>query len=284
LQSIGVNISFLGWMMFAVPVAIVLTVASCFTLILVFLRDNRPIQPELIECKPVEQSRKLTGNRRIVITVLIVTIMFWLTGSYLGITVASVTAIPLVVFTLTGVISGNDVRTLPWDTLLLVAGGLSLGVALQQTDLLNYYSAKIVELGFNPVTVLIILAYLAMLIANFMSASAIVTVLIPLAFVGVPIMVPIPPTIAARGTPNSKALVTPDFLPNEVIKGVMAATTIAVAAALDIIIDVNMVVIINPKSRFLGFVPEMRTANWKKRSSSFVFFIANARKKPPSIS
>jgi len=186
LQNIGVKISFLGWMVFAVPVAIVLTVASCVTLILFFLRDNTPIKPELIECKPVEQSENLTGKRRIVITVLIVTILFWLTGSYLGITVASVTAIPLVVFTLTGVISGNEVRTLPWDTLLLVAGGLSLGVALQQTELLNYYSTKIVALGFNPITVLIILAYMAMLIANFMSASAIVTVLIPLAFVILP--------------------------------------------------------------------------------------------------
>ena len=105
-----------------------------------------------------------------------------------------------------------------------------------------------------------------------------------MAFVGVPIMVPIPPTIAASGTPSNRAFVTPDFFPNEVINGVMAATTIAVAAALDIIMDVSMVVIINPNSRLLGFVPEMRTANWKKRSSNFVFFIANAKKKPPSMS
>jgi len=186
LENIGVKIGFLDWMIFAVPVAIVLTVISCFVLRLVFLKENTPIQTELIESKPAENSRELIVNRRIVITVLIVTILLWVTSSYLGITVASVTAIPLVFLTLTGVISGIDVRSLPWDTLLLVAGGLSLGVALQKTELLNYYSVKIVELGLNPIIVLVILGYLAMVIANFMSASAIVTVLIPIAFVIVP--------------------------------------------------------------------------------------------------
>lgn len=186
LENIGVKISFLDWMLFAVPVAITLTVISCFTLRAVFLKDNTPIEPELIDSKPAEHSQKLIAQRRIVIAILTVTILFWLTGSYLGITVASVTAIPLVFLTLTGIVSGNDVRNLPWDTLLLVAGGLSLGVALQHTQLLNYYAAKMVDSGLSPITVLAIFAYLAMFIANFMSASAIVTVLIPLAFVILP--------------------------------------------------------------------------------------------------
>ena len=117
LENIGVKIGFLDWMIFAVPVAIVLTVISCFVLRLVFLKENTPIQTELIESKPAENSRELIVNRRIVITVLIVTILLWVTSSYLGITVASVTAIPLVFLTLTGVISGIDVRSLPCKVL-----------------------------------------------------------------------------------------------------------------------------------------------------------------------
>jgi len=114
--------------------------------------------------------------------VLIVTILLWLTGSRLGITVASVTAIPLVFLTLTGIVSARDVRTLPWETLFLVAGGLSLGVALQKTGLLSVYTARVSNLGLSPVIFLIVFAYAAMVIANFMSASAIVTILIPLLF------------------------------------------------------------------------------------------------------
>src|SRR5262245_2273849 len=188
LETIGVRISFIDWMIFGVPVAIALTVISCLVLRRVFLKENNPIPTELIISKPAEQSRELIVNRRIVIAVLTVTVLLWVASSYIGITVASVTAVPLVFLTLTGVISGLDVRTLPWETLLLVAGGLSLGVALQQTKLLDYYSAKFVELGLNPIVILVILAYTAMTVANFMSASAIVTVLIPIAFVILPSM------------------------------------------------------------------------------------------------
>jgi sodium-dependent dicarboxylate transporter 2/3/5 len=186
LANNGIHISFLDWMIFAIPIAIVLTVISGFVLIMLFLKDNTPIDPELIERKPVEQTRTMKVNRRIVISILIVTILLWLTGSYLGISVASVTAVPLVVLTLTGIVTGKDVRGLSWDTLLLVAGGLSLGAALQRTELFGYYTAKLVELGLGPMPVLLILGYLGMVVANFMSASAIVTIVVPLAFVMLP--------------------------------------------------------------------------------------------------
>ena len=186
LANNGIYISFLDWMIFAVPIAIVLTVLSGLVLIILFLRDNTPIDPELIKHKPVEQTLRMKVHRRIVICILIVTILLWLTGSYLEISVASVTAVPLVVFTLTGIVTGKDVRGLPWDTLLLVAGGLSLGAALQRTELFGHYTGKLVELGLGPITVLLILAYLGMVVANFMSASALVTIMVPLAFVMLP--------------------------------------------------------------------------------------------------
>ena len=186
LENIGVSISFLDWMLFAVPISIVLTATSYFLLILIFLRDNTPIKAELLRSKNEVLSDKMKANRRIVISILVVTILLWLSGSFLGITVASVTAVPLVFLTLSGIITTKEVRALPWDTLLLVAGGLSLGVALQRTDLLGYYTYKIVELGLNPMTILFALAYFTMLIANFMSASAITSLLIPVAFVVIP--------------------------------------------------------------------------------------------------
>ena len=182
LDNKGIGVSFLDWMVFAVPVAVTLTVASYFLLRMLYLKQGVQIHSELIQSKPPEMSPKMIRNRRIVVVVLIVTILLWLTGSRLGITVASVTAIPLVFLTLTGIVSARDVRTLPWETLFLVAGGLSLGVALQKTGLLSVYTARVSNLGLSPVIFLIVFAYAAMVIANFMSASAIVTILIPLLF------------------------------------------------------------------------------------------------------
>jgi hypothetical protein len=48
--------------------------------------------------------------------------------------------------------------------------------------------------------------------------------------------------------------------------------------------EATIVVDINPIRRFLGFVPEIFNVYLNNDSSSLVFVIAAARKKPPNIS
>jgi hypothetical protein len=97
-------------------------------------------------------------------------------------------------------------------------------------------------------------------------------------------MVAIPPIVAAIGIPRSSAFAKPDCFPRDKRSGMTAAKTIAVVAVLDISMEAVIVVIIKPMSRFLGFVPDIFRVNLKRVSSSFVLVIADARKKPPSIS
>ena len=100
---------------------------------------------------------------------------------------------------------------------------------------------------------------------------------------GVPIMVPIPPVVAAMAIPKSKALVVPDSFPNDFKSGRTAAITMAVVAVLLINIDATIVVSINPISKFTGLAPENFIVNLKSASSSLVLVIAAARKNPPNI-
>ena len=88
--------------------------------------------------------------------------------------------------TLTGVITGDDVKTLPWDTLFLVAGGLSLGEALESTGILEHYANQMKTINISPVAFLIIFAYITMIFTNIMSNAAASTVLIPLALAILP--------------------------------------------------------------------------------------------------
>ena len=74
-----------------------------------------------------------------------------MTTSLHGIRVAAVCAVPLVVLTLTGVLDGKDIRGLSWDTLLLVAGGLSLGLALEHTGLLEHYAKMLIGMQLNSI-------------------------------------------------------------------------------------------------------------------------------------
>jgi hypothetical protein len=62
------------------------------------------------------------------------------------------------------------------------------------------------------------------------------------------------------------------------------ATTIAVAAVFDITMEATIVVDIIPIIRFLGFLPDILNVYLNSASSSLVFVIAAARKKPPSMS
>jgi sodium-dependent dicarboxylate transporter 2/3/5 len=104
----------------------------------------------------------------------------WLTTSFHGIKVAAICAVPLVVFTLTRILEGKDVQGLPWDTLLLVAGGLSLGLALENTGLLNHYAQKLIVLNINSYVLIAVFAFITMLVSNIMSNTAASTVMIPL--------------------------------------------------------------------------------------------------------
>ena len=66
----------------------------------------------------------------------------WLTEKLHGIPASVVSFLPIILLTMTGIINGDDVRKLPWDTLMLVAGGLALGLAIKETGLASLLCGK----------------------------------------------------------------------------------------------------------------------------------------------
>lgn len=180
LKSAGIIMEFIDWMKFGVPLAIVLTAVCCLALILIYIKDTTPISLDFLEDQKSDTSPEIARKRKIVSIVIIVTVGLWLTTSLHGLKVASICAIPLVVLTVTKVLEGKDIQGLPWDTLLLVAGGLSLGLALEQTGLLSHYAQKLLTLGLSSMILIFIFAFLTMLVSNIMSNTAASTVMIPL--------------------------------------------------------------------------------------------------------
>jgi solute carrier family 13 (sodium-dependent dicarboxylate transporter), member 2/3/5 len=180
LANENITVSFIDWMKYGTPVAVILTAVSCFALIWIFIKDKTPISLAFLENQKQDTSREFILKRRIVLVVLVVTVTLWLTSSLHGLTVSSICAIPLVFLTLTRVLDGKDIRGLPWDALLLVAGGLSLGIALEHSGLLNHYAQKLITMEINSVVLIFILAFLTMIVSNVMSHTAASTIMIPL--------------------------------------------------------------------------------------------------------
>ena len=81
------------------------------------------------------------------------------------------------------IVTSDDVRKLPWDTLMLVAGGLSLGLAIKETGLAAYYVSKLQEYNLNAMAIIIGFSFLTVLMSNIMSNTAATTLLIPIAII-----------------------------------------------------------------------------------------------------
>jgi sodium-dependent dicarboxylate transporter 2/3/5 len=170
------SIDFITWIFYGLPVAIVLTGLAWWMLVRLFMRDAEPIS---------WQSRKhteevSTSQRWTVLIILAVTLFLWLSSPFHSLSASAVSAVPLVFLPLTGILKGEDIRSMGWDTLLLVAGGLSLGTALQHTGLLDLYAHRIAEFEVPKVVFYFMLAYATMVFSNIMSNTATSTVLIPL--------------------------------------------------------------------------------------------------------
>lgn len=181
LENADLSIDFLRWMLYGAPLAVLFTAVGFFVLARRFVRENQPLALDFLDKGSGEATVAMsTAKSRVVKVVLAVTLLLWLTSSLHHLSVSAVSAIPIVIFTMTGVLDANDVRGLPWDTLLLVAGGLSLGLALQETGILNHYAQRIATIKLDQIMLLCIFAFATMLFSNIMSNTATSTVLIPL--------------------------------------------------------------------------------------------------------
>jgi sodium-dependent dicarboxylate transporter 2/3/5 len=82
---------------------------------------------------------------------------------------------------MTQVLGAADVRGLPWDTLMLVAGGLSLGAAVVDTGLADRMASSLEFLTVLDLDVLVFgaLALVTVALSNFMSNTATVSLVLP---------------------------------------------------------------------------------------------------------
>ena len=170
---------FLSWMYFGIPLALIITLTGWWMLKRKYITNNNPIEFE-VNTLDLPVGKQLKHQRIIVVVILIVTVSLWMTSSLHRLTVSSVAAVPLVFLTMTSILKSEDIRKLPWDTLLLIAGGLSLGLALQDTKLLEHFAKHMMASSANTIITYLVFAYVTMLFSNFMSHSAAATMLVPL--------------------------------------------------------------------------------------------------------
>lgn len=182
--QLGDQMDFLKWMYLALPPALLMG-AVAFGFLMFTLRGTGV---EKISLKS-DEARELTGrdlrHRLIVMLVFAVTVALWMSSSLHKTPSSVISFLPIVVLAITGVITARDMRELPWDVLILLAGGLSLGVAIKSTGLAAWF-ASLIPTAWTGLPLIIAFAALAVLLSNLMSNTATANIMMPigLALVG----------------------------------------------------------------------------------------------------
>lgn len=184
LKSAGIDVSFFDWLILGMPIAVVLLLLFWFILKQKYTSKIDKIDLNFLDEQP-KLSSKIRLQRLFVVIILIITVIFWMMGTKLNIPTAATSGIPIMFLPMLGIITAEDIRKLPWDTLMLVAGGLSLGIAIKEL-LAPYYSQILGNIQFNEYLIMIIFAIITVIFSNIMSSTATATIVINIAAVVLP--------------------------------------------------------------------------------------------------
>ncbi len=173
-ESLNLGIGFGQWMLFMVPLVIVLIIIAWM-----ILKKAFPFTQKTIELK-IDGEMKRGKDTAIVIVTMIVTILLWMMDSLTGINTYTVALIPFAVFALAGIISKYDLEEINWSVIWMVAGGFALGYAMNGSGLAALVVRAIPFGEFSPLLIVILSGLLCYGLSNLISHSATAALIMPI--------------------------------------------------------------------------------------------------------
>jgi len=161
-DMIGQDITFLGWMLYGLPISLIMILAIWVVLFLVFPTDVKRMPSFDVKVESLNSKQKLT------IVLFVFSLLFWLTGKLPeplaialrwpghGLSSSVVAAIIAVFLLVSDLVDERDISKANWSTLLLIGGGLSLGAALETSGLVMKISEGLLFLTSGRADVVII--------------------------------------------------------------------------------------------------------------------------------
>ena len=174
LNQQGLNIEFGNWMLYAAPLAVVMLIFAWFLLL--------KLHPPATASIPLDLKGEWTKSRKAytLYAVFGITVILWITESLHGIRSSIVALLPVAVLTLTNTFEKEDIRKLPWEVLWLIAGGISLGIAMKETGLADWLVGGISWDQMSYMVLLAVFGIVAIMLSNFLSNTVTASLMIPL--------------------------------------------------------------------------------------------------------
>jgi sodium-dependent dicarboxylate transporter 2/3/5 len=175
LSSQGIGIAFGTWMAIAVPLSLLMLLIAWG-----LMRVMYP--PTVSKFKLELEGSFLTSPKAIMMYVVFgATVLLWVTEAQHGIPSSMVAFLPIAGLTVTSVLEKEDIRKLPWEVLWLVAGGIALGISMDNTGLAVWLVSSINWAVLPQIMLLLVFGLVALMLSNFLSNTVTATLLIPLA-------------------------------------------------------------------------------------------------------
>jgi sodium-dependent dicarboxylate transporter 2/3/5 len=218
--SVTQPISFLSWMIFAFP----LTISVLAAVYLYLLWRGRGLEEvwankvgNIEASEPALDARERRSPRTVgTIAIFAATIALWLTEPMHGISAPVVAVCAAAALFASSILNRTDLMKLDWSTLMLIAGGISLGRLLEQSSVINTFAGRVPFGELDPTLSLFLLCLSSAVLSALMSNTATVILLIPLAHVispqpstailvaisasfGMPFLISTPPNAMAFG-------------------------------------------------------------------------------------
>lgn len=174
LQQIGIELSFASWMLFAVPLMLILL----FFLWKLLLRLYPPGEVAInIEIEAVHHFGK---RQYIVAAIFVLTVLGWMTSGYTGLSTGTVGLFVVLAAFGGRLLDTRDFKNLSWDILFMLGGGLCLGTGLK-LSCITASIASVIPAEGSFLYILVVLIALAAVMTTFMSNTATANLLIPVA-------------------------------------------------------------------------------------------------------
>ena len=212
LREKGIEVSFVKWMVIALPIELLLLFFMWFLLLKLFPPKRKSIQLS------VKDTSSNNAPTMITLITLVITVLLWLTSSIHHIKDAIIAIIPVIILFGTGTLGKEDFYFLGWDILMLMGGGLALGLAAQKSGLNAWLIQASGISSLSPYWVFVGFVALSGIITNFMSNTSTAALIIPIAMA----ISGVSPTVMAVGialTASSSMLLPISTPPNAIAYG-----------------------------------------------------------------
>lgn len=174
LSQAGFQVSFFGWMLFAIPLMLILLFLLWKSLLKMY-----PPKETSIDLK-IEDFHAFGTRQYVVIGIFGLTVLGWTTSDLTGLSTGMVGLFLVLVAFGSKLLETRDFKNLSWDILFMLGGGLCLGVALQKSGFTNTIANLIPSQG-AVILILVLFLIIAALMSTFMSNTATANLLIPVA-------------------------------------------------------------------------------------------------------